>query len=95
MAAVKVTFSLNAETVGMLNDAATLLSKPKSEVVRDAIQDYYARVDRLSEAERIRMLAALDKLVSEPSSRSAEEVDQEIREIRESRQSGGRRTPVE
>ncbi len=95
MAAVKVTFSLNAETVGMLNDAATLLSKPKSEVVRDAIQDYYARVDRLSEAERVRMLAALDKLVSEPSSRSAEEVDQEIREIRESRQSGGRRTPVE
>ena len=95
MAAVKVTFSLNAETVGMLNDAATLLSKPKSEVVRDAIQDYYARVDRLSEAERIRMLAALDKLVSEPSSRSAEEVDQEIREIREGRQSGGRRTPVE
>ena len=95
MAAVKVTFSLNAETVGMLNDAATRLLKPKSEVVRDAIQDYYARVDRLSEAERVRMLAALDKLVSEPSSRSAEEVDKEIREIRESRQSGGRRTPVE
>ena len=95
MATVKVTFSLNAETVGMLNDAATRLSKPKSEIVRDAIQDYYARVDRLSEAERIRMLAALDELVSTPPSRSAEEVDRELQEIRESRRSGGRRTRVE
>ena len=94
MAIVKVTFSLNTETVGMLNDAATRLAKPKSEIVRNAIQDYYARVDRLSESERVRMLVAVDKVLSEPSPRPAEEVDREIHELRESRRSGGRRTPV-
>ena len=92
MAMIKVTFTLAPETVGMLNDAAERLSKPKSQVVRDAIHDYHARVDRLSEAERIRMLAALDKLVSTPVSRSADEVDRELQEIRARRRSGGRLT---
>ena len=95
MGMVKVTFSLAPETVGMLNDAAERLAKPKSQVVRDAIHDYHARVDRLSEAERIRMLAALDQLVSTQPSRSAEDVERELEEIRASRRSGGRLTRAE
>ena len=95
MAMIKVTFSLAPETVGMLNDAAERLAKPKSQVVRDAIHDYHARVDRLSEAERIRMLAALDQLVSTQPSRSAEDVERELEEIRASRRSGGRLTRAE
>lgn len=89
---VKVTFSLAPETVGMLSDAAARLSKPKSEVVREAIQDYHARIDRLSESERIRMLAAFDELSSKLPPRSAEDVDREIERIRASRRRGGRLT---
>ena len=95
MGMVKVTFSLAPETVGMLNDAAERLAKPKSQVVRDAIHDYHARVDRLSEAERIRMLAALDQVVSTQPSRSAADVERELEEIRTSRRSGGRLTRAE
>ncbi len=95
MATVKVTFSLAPETVGMLNDAADRLSKPKSEVVRDAIQDYYARIDRLSESERIRMLAAFDELSSKLPPRTDEDVDRELKEIRAGRRRKGRLTKVE
>ena len=34
MASVKMTFSLDASTAARLNDAATSLRKPKSEIVR-------------------------------------------------------------
>ena len=95
MAMVKMTFSLSAETVALLNDAAQRLSKPKSQVVREAIRDFHANVDRLSEAERIRMIATLDRLVSTPPSRSASDMDREIEEIRASRRAGGRRSRVE
>lgn len=95
MAAIKVTFSLAPETVGMLNDAADRLSKPKSEVVRDAIQDYYARIDRLSESERVRMLAAFDELSSKLPPRADEDVDRELEEIRAGRRRAGRLTKVE
>lgn len=90
-----MTFSLSPETVCLLNDAAQRLSKPKSQVVREAIHNFHAQVDRLSEAERIRMLAALDRLVATPPTRSAREVDSELEEIRASRRSGGRRSGAE
>ena len=95
MATIKVTFSLAPETVGMLNDAAERLSKPKSEVVRDAIQDYYACIDRLSEAERVRMLAAFDELSSKLPARTDEDLRRELEEIRAGRRRGGRLTRVE
>lgn len=95
MSGVRVTFSLDRETVGLLNDAAQRLAKSKSEIVRSAIRDYCARIGRLSEDERLRLLAAFDELVPKIPKRPQEEVDQELREIRESRRTGGRRTPVE
>lgn len=79
----------------MLNDAADRLAKPKSEVVRDAIQDYYARIDRLSESERIRMLAAFDELSSRLPPRTGKDVDRELADIRAGRCRGGRLTKVE
>ena len=42
-----MTFSLDRETVGLLNDAAQRLAKPESEIVRDAIRAYCARIGRL------------------------------------------------
>jgi hypothetical protein len=92
---VKVTFTLDENTVAKLQDASQRLSKPKSEVVREAVLDYHARIGRLSEQERLRMLRAIDTLAPLVPRRSQKEVDREIREIRMARRTGGRRTPVE
>jgi metal-responsive CopG/Arc/MetJ family transcriptional regulator len=89
---VKVTFTLDENTVAKLQDASQRLSKPKSEVVRDAVVDYHARMGRLSEQERIRMLRALDEHLARPAQRSQAEVDRELRELRASRRAGWRRS---
>lgn len=49
MASIKVTFTLDHTTVARLQDAATRLSLPKSEVVREAIQEFHERIGHLSE----------------------------------------------
>jgi predicted transcriptional regulator len=41
---VKVTFTLDADTVNRLERAAERLSKPKSQVIREAVQEYYQRI---------------------------------------------------
>jgi metal-responsive CopG/Arc/MetJ family transcriptional regulator len=88
--AVKVTFTLDEATVGRLTETARRLAKPKSEVVREAIRDYHARNDRLSEAERKRMLRVLDQMMMRRPARSQSEVDREIAQIRADRKAGGR-----
>jgi hypothetical protein len=88
--AVKVTFTLDEATVGRLNDTARRLAKPKSEVVREAIRDYHAASDRLSEAERKRILRVLDEMMKRPPTRSQRDADREIAQIRAARRSGGR-----
>jgi hypothetical protein len=95
MASTKVTFTLDQETVRRIDTAAERLSLPKSQVVREAIQEYYDRIGRLSESERLRMLHVFDEVVARMARRSAREVDRELKAIREARLSGGRRTPVE
>ena len=91
MATIKVTFTLDSAAVSCLNDAAERLGKPKSEVVREAIEDYHARIGRLGERERLRMLQAFDELVPQIPTRSRAAVDEELREIRRARRRGGRR----
>jgi Ribbon-helix-helix protein, copG family len=88
---VKVTFTLDDETVATLRRTAARLDKPQSQVVREAVRDYADRVGRLSERERVRMLAALDAIVRRRPTRTPGEVDRELREIRAARRSGGRR----
>ena len=90
-----MTFSLDEATARALEQAAERLGKPKSEVVREAIRDYGLRVDRLSEVERRRLLAAFDEVVPRIPRRAAGRVDRELHEIREARRGGGRRTPGE
>ena len=92
---VKVTFSLAPETVARLDEAADRLAKPTNKVVLDAIQDYLARIDRLAEAERVRMLAEFDELSSKLPARTDKDVERELEEIRASRRSGGRLTRAE
>jgi len=90
---VKVTFTLDDETIGRLRRLAARLRRPLSQVVRESIKDYEARSDKLSDEERMRLLAVLNKIKKTPPTRSRAEVDAELREIRAARRSGGRRTP--
>jgi Arc/MetJ-type ribon-helix-helix transcriptional regulator len=92
---VKVTFTLDENTVAKLDEASRQLVKPKSEVVRDAVQEYHARMGRLSERERQKILRALDELGPLVPNRTQADVDRELKAIRLARRAGGRRTPVE
>ena len=88
---VKVTFTLDDETVATLRRSAERLAKPQSAVVREAIADYAARLGRLSDAERHTMLKAFDELVPRIPRRPARTADVEMRAIRAARRGGGRR----
>jgi hypothetical protein len=90
MARVKVTFTLDAGTVDLLRQAAERLSKPKSEIVREAIREFHDRIGRLSERERLAKLKLFDELVPLIPRRSPAEVTSELDEIRQSRRAGGR-----
>jgi hypothetical protein len=92
---VKVTFTLDENTVAKLDEASRQLVKPKSEVVREAVQEYHTRMRRLSERERERILRALDELAPLVPNRTQADVDRELKAIRLARHAGGRRTPVE
>ena len=95
MATVKVTFTLDEGTVRKLNEAARMHRKPKSLVVREAIGEYHNKKDRVSEAERRRMLAVLDNYLKQPATRAQSEVERELRDLRRARRSGGRLHPAE
>jgi hypothetical protein len=87
---VKVTFTLDAETVDRLRRLATRLGRPQSQVVRESIKEYEARSDKLSEEERQHLLTVMDRIVKAPPTRPQAEVDTELREIRAARRRWGR-----
>lgn len=93
MATVKATFTLDEQAVRRLELAAERTGRSKSAVVRDAIGEYSERGDRLSEAERRRMLQAIDEFSAKLPTRPQSEVEAELAEIRAARRSGGRLTP--
>jgi hypothetical protein len=90
MATTKVTFTLDQATLSRLEQAAARLSLPKSQVVREAILEYYERIGRLSERERLTLLRTFDEVLPRIPTRDAGEVDREIRAVRRARRSGGR-----
>ena len=92
---VKVTYTLDDETVHRIRRVATRLGKPQSLVVREAVKDYEARSDRLSDEERVRLLAAFDELVPKIPPRPRSAVDVELAEIRRARRHGGRKHRAE
>jgi predicted transcriptional regulator len=89
---VKVTFSLDDETIERIRRAAARLRKPQSHIVREAVADYAAKADRLTERERSHLLGILDDLAAAPPTRATRSVDAEIREIADARRQGGRRS---
>jgi hypothetical protein len=90
MARVKVTFTLDHDTVARLRQASERLAKPQSAVVRDAIYDFSERVGRLSERERLRQLQIFDEVMPRIPARRPAEIRREIEEIRRARRAGGR-----
>lgn len=89
---VKATFTLDDETVARLRRIAQRTRKPQSLVVREAIAEYAAQGERLSDDERARALKAYDALAAAVRRRTPAEIARELRELRASRRSGGRRT---
>ena len=90
MAKTKVTFTLDADTIGRLRQASERLAKPQSAVVREAIHDFSERVGRLSERERLRLLHVFDEVVPRIPARPAARVRREIEAVRQARRGGGR-----
>ena len=80
MPTTKVTFTLDE------------LALPKSEIVREAIPEFYDWMGRLSLTERLGMLRAFDELVPKIPAGPARDVDHELAELRKARRGGGRRT---
>jgi len=91
---VKMTFTLDDETVAKLKRAAARFDKPQSWVVREAVADYAAKSDMLTPEEKARMLEALERLRQAPIEKTSAEVDREIAEIRASRRAAGLRRPA-
>jgi hypothetical protein len=92
MAMAKVTYTLDDTTVDLLKRTAAQQRKPQSQVVREAIAEYAARAERLSESERSRMLQVLAKVRATAPGRPAADVDEELRALKTARRQGGRRT---
>ena len=95
MATNKVTFTLDAETVHRIEDAAKILAKPKSQIVREAVAAYHGRIERLSASEIQKRLKIFDTLLPLIPARPQHEVEDELKEIRRARRSGGRLSPSE
>jgi hypothetical protein len=95
MAARKVTFTLDEATVKRIETASQRLALPKSQVVREAVHDYYERLGKMSEQERKRMLRIFDEVIPKIPARSPNEVRRELKNIRLARRLGGRATLVE
>ena len=92
---VKVTFTLDDATVEELRRTAARLKKPQSQVVREAVAEYGAHTDKLTERERLHKLAILERLKHAKPTRSQAENDAEVAEIRAARRTGGRLHPTE
>ncbi len=86
----KVTFTLDNETVARLGRTARRLGVAKSQVVREAIRVYGEQMERLSEAERDRMLEVFEAVTDRIPHRPREEVEAELAELRSARKRGGR-----
>lgn len=92
MATTKVTFTLDETTLARLSAVSQRLARPKSEVVRLAIQEFSGNAGRLNDEERRRMLAIFDRVVPAIPKEPGGGVDRELAELRRARQLPGRTT---
>ena len=91
MATAKVTFTLFLATISRLQQAASCLALPKSQVVREAIAEFAERIGRLSEKERLNLLRTFNEMVPRIPERDVRQVDRELKAIRLARRLDERR----
>jgi hypothetical protein len=84
----KLTFSLDETAVQLLRTAAERSRKPLSLIVREAITQYAAHEEKLSEDDRQRLLGTLRRIKHRPPTRSQADVDKELKAIRGTRRTG-------
>lgn len=90
----RATFSLDEATIAEIKRTAQRLKKPQSQIIREAVADFAARADRLSERERLRVMQLLTALQRAKPTRAEKDVDRELADIRAARRGGGRRHPL-
>lgn len=95
MASAKVTFTLDEQTVARIDRTASRLGISKSKLVREAVKEYAARMGRLSEAERLRLIAVFDEVIARIPDRPDAAVERELKTLRDARRKGGHRTPAD
>ena len=88
---LKVTFTLDDETVEAIRSLAQRRNKPQSLVVREAIAVYNQQEETLDEATRAQKLRILDELQKRAPTRSRAATERELRDIRIGRREGWRR----
>ena len=86
----RATFSLDETTIAEIRRTAERLRKPQSHVIREAVADFAARTDRLSEREQQRLLEVMAGIRAKRPVRTVAQVDAEIQAVRKARRSGGR-----
>jgi hypothetical protein len=89
---VKLTFTLDDETVARLRREARRRAKPQSAIVREAVAEYAARASDTDRDARERLILAIDDVLASAPARPARDVAREIRDVRAARRAGGRRT---
>ena len=85
---VKVTFTLDEDTVRTLRKVAERTKKPQSLVVREAVAHYAARDEKMSDEERERWLRTFDELIAKIPPRPRKDVERELADLRRSRRTG-------
>ena len=88
---VKVTFTVDAESVAALRRLARRLQKPQSAVIREAIAFYEPHAGQLSAPERERRVQLFDDVLARIPAAQAAAADRELRELRRSRRTGWQR----
>jgi predicted transcriptional regulator len=94
---VKLTFSLDEDTVRQLRRIADRTRKPQSLIVREAIARYAADPAdvRITEEERDRKLALIAGMRARTPTRTADDAAAELRHLRDSRRAPHRLHPTE
>lgn len=90
---MRATFSIDSATDAALRRLADSLGISKSAVVRQGVLDLAQRADRLSEGERLRLMAVLRTWMATPANRERSEALRELKAVRTARREGGRRRP--
>lgn len=95
MGGIKATFTLDEATMKRIEIASQRLALPKSQVIREAVHDYYERLGKMSEHECRRMLSIFDEVIPKIPARPRNELRRELNEIRLARRLDGRAAIIE